>query len=466
MKEKSIRKKIIKIIKSKYFAFLLAFLLMFFTVKNINLLSDSGDASETWKVIKTFFSKNHYYSYVMYKGIYAFIPGVISLYISKIIHVSEFCILNILNSFIFAYITVYGLPYLINYLFKNKKQSIIQVYLLIIFYYFLERSVYYFLSVDTISCALFIIMTNSCIRNINNNFNKFLKLFYLGLLIGINLCLSGQFTISTYIILIYLIIVIIKNFKENIKKIIQILLILFLGLFITKGINEFYMRSIVYPAKDSGVWLPSGQEWIKAGYSSNILTINYPKSVPDYLSMNIVKSEDEKLLNKIIEGQFVFDTPEYIKMIIKNPVRFIVRWSERLFLGMVNDPINVYGKLFYNNTIILEIMLMLIYSFWNIFKKTFKKFSDLLSFKFFILVAVIFSALVPSFGHVENRYYLLSRTVIIGSFFLSPTLNVIFKNLKSKKIISNSINYNIINCLIFMLLGTIIYYAIYQSIGV
>ena len=39
-------------------------------------------------------------------------------------------------------------------------------------------------------------------------------------------------------------------------------------------------------------------------------------------------------------------------------------------------------------------------------------------------------------------------------------------NIKSKKIISNSINYNIINCLIFMLLGTIIYYAIYQSIGV
>lgn len=53
----------------------------------------------------------------MYKGLYAFVPGIISYYVGELFGISTFLILKMMHALSFAYLATIGVPFLIkNYL--------------------------------------------------------------------------------------------------------------------------------------------------------------------------------------------------------------------------------------------------------------------------------------------------------------------------------------------------------------
>lgn len=461
-----------EILNSKVFLFLIAAILMFVISFDVDLLNVSLDATETWEVAKSFFSEDKYYSYVMYKGIYAFIPSIIDYVVSTLLNIPYFYFLKVFNAICFAYVSVYGIPFLVESIHKNKAIIVWQRYLLVLLLLVFEHNVNFCISVDMFSCTMFFMLCNSVIKAVRNNSLCWYNYLILGLLFGINMCLSGQFAISTVIILGAFLLNYsyqhlkkygIKNIKKNISWGYAFVLI-FVGYFMTKLPNQLYMEYVVWPAKNAGAWIPTGNEWIINGLTANLKIINYPESIPDYLSMGLLTESQLKIAEA---GGTVFAYSDYFKLILKNPFVFIVRWAERLFLGMFNDPRNAMFIIVKYVNLHLVIMSAIIYGFYDQFKAHFKQYKDFISVEMAIYIGFLFSALVPTFGHVENRYFFTARCLVYGVFALSPYLNESVANIKSKIKSNglNSVNYKFYGWMIFALLSLMIYYSIYQSAG-
>ena len=471
----TITKKISKILGSKIFIFAIATISMFILTYKYDLISASMDAQETWKVATTFFSEDKYYSYVMYKGIYAFLPSVFDYLVSTALNIPCLYIVKAFNALCFGYVSVYGIPFLVQSIHKNKFITVWQRYLLVFLLIIFESNINYFLSVDMISCTMFFMLCNSVIKATQNDNLRWYNCIVLGLLFGINMCLSGQFAISTVIVAAaFLINFSYKHFKKhgipNIKNHIPwayAIILIFIGYFITRTPNQLYMDLVVWKAKADGAWIPTGSEWIVNGLSANLLIINYPMSLPDHLSMQLLTDAQREIVSA---GGTVFTYSDYFKLILQNPFTFIVRWSERLFLGMINDPRNIFpcsaipalGK--YTNALLVS-MVSIVYVFYDQFKERFKKYKDFISVELAIYIGFLFSALVPTFGHVENRYYFTARCLLFGVFAMSPFLNnatISIKNkIKNRKEIQ--VSYRFWGCIIFIILALVIYYAIYQG---
>lgn len=467
-----ITKKLGKILSAKLFLFAIATISMFIITFNVDLLAVSGDAVETWKVAKTFFSEDKYYSYVMYKGIYAFIPCVVDYFVSTALNIPCFYLFKFFNAVCFAYVAVCGIPFLVESIHKNKSIRVWQRYLLLALLLIFEHDINFCVSVDMFSCTMFFMLCNAVIKATRSESLRWNNCLILGALFGMNMCLSGQFAISTVIVIgAFLLNFSYKHFKKygipNIRKHIPwgyAIILVFTGFFITRLPNQLYMDLVVQPARDAGVWLPTGSEWILNGLSANLLIINYPKSVPDYLSMGLLT---ESQLEIVKSGGTVFWYTDYIKLILQNPFVFAVRWSERLFLGMFNDPRNVMFIAVKFVELRIISMAAIIYGFYDQFKARFSKYKDFISVEMAIYIGFLFSALVPTFGHVENRYFFTARCLVFGVFALSPIFNEVIANIKNK--IKNkearTVSYRFWGGIIFILLALIIYYAIYQSTG-
>ena len=112
-------KRVKTVLNSKCFMFIMATIISFCFIYQYDLLQGL-DANETWKVIGSFFSNEKYYSYVMYKGLYAFIPGIISYYVGNLLGISTFLILKMMHALSFAYLTTVGIPFLIKNIFLRN----------------------------------------------------------------------------------------------------------------------------------------------------------------------------------------------------------------------------------------------------------------------------------------------------------------------------------------------------------
>lgn len=462
--------KIKKIITNKYFIFFFAFVIMFICLLPLkDLFLGSMDSEETWGVVKTFFADDKYASYVMYKGLYAFVPGVICYYGGNLLNINPILLMKIFHSLSFAYIATIGLPYIIEYFFK-KKILIWQRYLFILVILLLEYNLFAFISVDFISLAILLLCVNAIIKIKVNEKTTIPHYLYLGLILGILGCLSGQYSISALLLMLYSFYLIIKNNKKNLKKCITILIIFLLGFIVTKGLNKLYVLLVVDVLRESGAWIPTGMDWFHTGFTASMGIINSPYLLPDNLGISMITNEGLDL-GVVNGGGTLFSTiPEMFNIIIHYPIIFISRWSERLYLGIVNDPYNYFPCYpFFSTFMTLALMGTMIYASLLEFKDKVKTIKDIFTYKILIVITFIFPALVPSMmGHAENRYYFGIRSLIIAVFCMSPFLpNVIgkLKKLNFKQIKNWKINYSFIFYLIFVSFIILLYIALYQSAG-
>lgn len=462
-----------KVISSKVFVFFLTTLIMFLMTYSVDLFSVSGDAQETWKVAETFFSEDKYYSYVMYKGVYAFLPCVLDIFISGILNIPQVLIFKLFNALCFGYVAAYGIPNLIGYVHKNGEISLLQRYLLVALLIFFESNIIFIVSVDMMSCAMFFALCNSAMKIVKSEEKKIISFVWFGIWFGLNMCLSGQFGISSLIVALALIInTVYVHFKKNgfkqIKKCVPLacsLLIIFACYFIAKLPNQIYMATVVDPARAAGEWIPTGGDWVESGLSQKLLYITYPSMIPDNIGIGFLNSEQ---LAQVEAGGAVLSYGDFINLVLHHPIRFIVRWCERLYLGIMNDPQNLIGETVNYPSVMIISMSAIVYSLYDRFKTRFKSYKDVISMDMAIYLAFLFTALVPSLLHVENRYYFAARCFIFGVFALSPylneTVNTIKDKIKGKKL--GTISWRFWGSAVFILLSLIIYYALYQSAGV
>ena len=458
-------KRLKRILCDKRTIFIFAFLLMFTTLLFYNdLYGKSGDAYETWKVVRSFFKNKVEYSYVMYKGIYAFVPGVISYNIGNLFGIGQFTILKVINSLGFAYITAIGIPNLVENLLGKRKINVYLKYIFVLLSYLLDSNVFIVISVDYYSAVLFVMLCNEFIKmqTVDNNKNKFI----FGLLVGLKLSLSGQFSLATYLLLIYIVIKIIREHltninKHNIKLIFISFIIIISGYIITALPNAIYEEYVVNVGRENGAWIPEGSDWIKTGMSRDMLIINYPKTLPDNIGLSIMTKRCDDI-DTVKLGGSIYDYSDYIVIFFRYPLEFSARIFERMFLGIIDDYKNTsFIPYIHSNSIVnLVLMLTCIYIALIEIKKRVKRFKDILNYKTLIILSSILTIVPPSLLHVENRYYLILRMLILASALFSISTK---KSTKKDNILNCKINYNYIVYILYMIICITLYLAIYQS---
>ena len=453
--EKILNKKNIKI-----YLFIFAFLLMFACIYDNDLIGVSGDANETFKVAKNLFNKNIVYSYVMYKGLYAFIPSIISYHVGNFLSINTVLILKIMNSLAFSYITVCAFPKLIQNMFKKEiKDWQILIFMLIIFIF--ERNPFTYISVDYSSLLFFLLSINLLYKYKENN--KKIILFCFGLCAGASACFSGQYSIATYILVVCMLYQIIKNKKDFYLKVTLVLILVF-SFSITKLPNTLFNKLVVDEGRKNGEWIPTAGDWFNHNLSGTMIDINYPAQLPDNLSQSIVLSDSSEILETIKSGQDYYTIKSYIKLILKQPVAFVVRWCQRLFLGVVNDPISNFPTVLKWGLSVIIFMGVSIYQSYLYVKKNYK-FKDLFNINGVVFISFVFVALVPSFGHIENRYFIALRCLFMAMYLLSPIIPNFIAKIKNKKFNLNNL-YGLFETFVFTILLIVIYYSMYGNLGV
>ena len=165
-----------------------------------------GDAADIWKSITTFHTGDLYPSYVLYKGFASVYPYVWFYQLAKLLNINEFFFVMCYHSLLFSYIVVIGVPVLVETLTEYKPKLWQKVLLFIVLHWFWGR--YYVLTqlmVDLPSCAFFL-MDIHCAVLIGQTvkWKRNVMIVLSGILCGLIANISGQYSISSICILIFI----------------------------------------------------------------------------------------------------------------------------------------------------------------------------------------------------------------------------------------------------------------------
>ena len=232
---------------------------------------------------------------------------------------------------------------------------------------------------------------------------------------------------------------------------------------ITSLPNAIYEEYVVNYGRSKGEWIPKGSDWVKTGMTRDMLIINYPITVPDNIGLSIMKARNDDIkLAKM--GGSIYDYSDYVKIFMEYPIEFSTRIFERMFLGTINDYKNIgfVSSIHSNIKINLIAMITFLYMSLSIIKNKVKKVKDILNYKTIIVLSSILTIVPPSLLHVENRYYLYLRSLIIGTAIFGSSFKINKINLKDIK--DAKINYGFVSYIIFLILCIALYIAIYQSL--
>lgn len=443
-----------------------------------NLISSSTDAKETWEVVTTFFSSKPYHSYVMYKGFLAFIPNIALYQLSLFFELDPFFFVKLFNSMGFAYITTVGTPYFFSFIFNNKIETY-KVYIFTLLIYFGIRVNFSFISVDFPSIMVMLLTINSAIRiKICEKSEKrlpFIYYIYTGIIFSMCALFSGQYFPVVICILIFIIFSkIIPMFKKKeISVRICVALVCFVvGFSVINITNDYFIETRVQPIRDAGGWLPTGNEWLIFALTNNMLyaKTDPPITLPDNRGKAILLKENANI-ESIEKGGSSYSFKQNLKLALQYPLDYIMRWLNRLFLGVsVDNNRRSITYLFISYTLLFLSLLTL--------KKKCKRLKSVLNSKLFLILALITPSLVPCLMHVEMRYFMSIQILIAGTALLSDTLweslsffkefiKSITVNRKKTRVVWGElrINYSFISYIIFITLCFMLFATQYELVG-
>lgn len=449
--------------------FIFSFLLMcIYLIPKNDMISSSGDAASIWSAIKTFGNEYRESSYVMYKGFLSIYPYFWFYKLAEICSLNEFIFVKIYHIVLFAYITSVGFPNIISRLFNSKITLIRRLIFVILTFYMWEYTTALSqIMVDLPSLALFLLMVNSAMNiSKNNSLNKY-NFFITGLLIGMGFCFSGQYSLATLIILIYLGITIFEKRRYfNFKKIIVLAIVLLIGINIPISYNNYFGNTVLKEFRDRGDWLPEASVWAEYGVTRDLnkydmATIKSNRGeaiIRKYGSYN--NNEMIKINETIASGAIIYKFEEYIKIVMSSPFDFIVGCFNKLFLTLSFDG----GK---RSVSSLLLSYTAMFMFGLIFKKQNVIINDIFKKELLIQIAFLATVLPLCILHVENRY-----AIGINGFLLAVLVfnNIIYKRLECNKFklsdfFKKNVNYTILIYLIFLIMCYIHYGVIYELIG-
>ena len=194
--------------------FFLAFALVAqFILPLPDLLSGGGDATSIWQTIITFRNEKITSSYVLYKGFLSVYPYIWFYELSIFWGLDPFFFIKIYHSLLFSFVAAIGIPYLVSKIL-NIKINIYKSVIFVVVLFSLTKftHIYSMLMVDLPSAAFFV--GAMCAVYLSYGFNSIWRIVALllsGLMVGLTLSSSGQYSLAGYLLAIYVVVSIVDS---------------------------------------------------------------------------------------------------------------------------------------------------------------------------------------------------------------------------------------------------------------
>ncbi len=484
----------IKLIQQKKYSILCFFigfgLMLWLLYPQSDMLAGSGDARSIWESITTLFSGNITPSYVLYKGFLSVYPYAWFYNIADFFGLNHFIFIKLYHCLLFAYVAGVGLPFTISRLLKIQVKGYRQVIFTVVLFFMIKfTGALHVMMVDLPSMAFFVLAVNMALK-ITNYEIKHKKIHYLctGLCIGLCLCLSGQYSLSALILILYICVktIPISVLKDKLKRVSALLLVLimFVGIMPPKAYNLYFEQTVIQPMRDAGEWLPTGGDWVVSGLTRFIPKYKSSPIIPNYSgppTLNvlnnrvfaIIKDNEadnfETKYELMQAGGGSYSAKELIGLYANYPLDFITSWGNRLFIGISFDGGERHvSHLFISYTSLFACLYL-------IFKKR-KTVRDVFCCDALIPLAYL-STIAPSILlQIEMRNILSLYSLILAVGILSNVawdgikqffsfMFYLFKNKTFKQISDKPFPYTFIIYIIFILMCFMLYATLLETTG-
>lgn len=458
------------------FTFLLVFFLFFlWLMPKKDLLGGSGDTHSVWVAITTYYSNSPVSSYVMYKGVLSIFPNVWLYELAKYFKVDNFLFIKLFHSLSFAYITTVGMPYIVKYLLKKRVESwkkIIFSFSLFMLWKFNHALDH--IMIDLSSLTILVIGVSYCIKIIKNEKNNFFNFLILGFFLGLLICGSGQYQLSFYTLIIFILISyrkMIKNLKFNN---ILFILVLIIGIVGVVSIDKQFNKNTLELAQKNDEFFLTKKEWFNLSLSGrNMLFLKYANgpTINNNRGRMIGKQTFENFEAEIESGRSPYSSQYFLKLVLMYPLDFLTQWLNRFFLSLSLDNGN-------RNVLHLIYSFSLFYVFIVMVVSKIKKIEDVFKTKILVVLSFVLPSLVPLIFHVEMRYFLSIQILIFSTVLLGDILwkniniinliNNLLKKIKNKTFYLSKIrvNYTFVAYIVYLLICFSWYASLYNITGV
>lgn len=415
--------------------FVISFLFILFKlVQNDTMTYASGDAADIWKSIKTFYTDDLYPSYVLYKGFASIFPYVWFYQLAMLLNVNEFFFVMCYHAFLFAYITVVGIPVLVEFLTQYKTKIWQKAILVMTLYWFWSRyMVLTQIMVDLPSCAFFLMSVHCAILvGKSTQWRRVLLIIITGFLCGLIANISGQYSISAICITLFAAVQMWKSTPYSLRKASKIkryfptLVGLLIAMFSVRFLKVWFNMTILEPFAEEGIYIASGEAWMERALFY-MLDIGRKFYGPDLIDprgnaivMSIYGDEGKQLLEQAAAGSYGWSIPEYFKAFFKYPLDFIMLYLNR-FIIMISDDRGTASlrSLLPSYTMIYLAVLTCV--------KRINKVKDVFKAKTWVVLGCLASIIPTLVMCVEIRVTISFQALFFGVALAGPILPEIWK---------------------------------------
>lgn len=428
LKNTGVKEQVLNIFK-KHWLFLIAFALMAVYLKMSGPMNNwSGDAASIWTTIKSYHSDNVVSSYVLYKGFASVYPYVWFYDLSLWLGVGEFFFVKLYHCFLFAYIATIGFPYLMSKLLKIQPKTWRKCILLVILFVLWQpNQAFTQIMVDLPSLAYFLLAINSALKISDSKGKKrFGRYLYTGLLIGLNTCISGQYSVASLCVILFILIktVPLHVLKEKAKRIgaLACIIVMFFSMGAVRLCNTQFEKNVVDPLRAQGEWIPTGDTWLKIGFTRllGVQRSGLGTQLPDNRGLAIVsdvygEENYEQIHQDMVDGKVPLTMGEYFKLAAKYPMDFVTRYANRVFLALSPDG----GALHFIPLFIAYSALFL--AFLSIMKRC-KSVKQFFSPNLLIILSFVFAIAALVVLNIEIRCLMQLQGLVLAAAILDDTL--------------------------------------------
>ena len=433
-----------------------------------DMYSVSGDAVDIWKTITSWHSGDVYGSYVLYKGFESVYPYVWFYDLSMALHVDPWLFIKIYYLVMFSVSTTVLLPKIVEKLTgKSPKNYAILILFAVCYLFWIPAGALIFM-VDLPSLFYFLVLIFVALC-----FDEWSKSIWywisLGVLMGLNLCSSGQYTLPVVAVAIYLLLKMKKSWKGPDYRINWAMCIPMIVIALAiREYNAWFLDVIVGGLRDAGAWIPSSNDWLQVGFLRLMPTYRQGLCVQIYcdrgleVMQNYFGSIYDMYKDDMIGGRYPISIGEYLNIVIHEPLDCLAMYGATLFLMV--SPDRGYLSFF---PLLISFTLLFIAIRYGVSKcKTVKQ---LFSPKSWIVVAFFF-ALVPCLVLVyDPRHAFQLQGLIFAVALCTPLLwetlariPEYWKDRKEKKW-PCQINYVVVSYVVFLFFCFVMIALLYEN---
>jgi hypothetical protein len=387
----------------------------------------SSDAASIWHTIKSFYSGDIVSSYVLYKGFASVYPYVWLYQLSLLLGVGEFVFIKLYHCLLFAYVSTVGFPYLVENLLHIKAKTWRKAVLMVVLFWLWKNNrALDQLMVDLPSLAFFLLLVNSALKIEKlGGKRSWGRYIYTGLLLGLNMCISGQYTLPAVFILLFIAIRTVprKVLREKALRYGALLCIVILlaGMSGVLMMNRTFEETVTNPLREKGEWIPTGQHWVEIGFMRllGVMRSNPGICLPDMRGLNIAKhlyrDQFDVMYEAMAGGRVPMTIGQYFMLVAKYPLDFLTRYANRLFLALSPaGELLRFSNLFVGYT--------LLYIPFLIFKKRCTSVRRFFSAKMLIVLSFLLAIAPLVVLNIEMRCVMQLQGLIYSLALLDDTL--------------------------------------------